>query len=343
MKLVALNPSELVLSKELSRSGSAKQFQDRLKSSIEEIGLAEPLKVAPRPAGGYLVIDGTMRLQAITAIREADPNRFTTIPAYVMDYASRFEVRYQSDIYQDLLPSQLAALVEHLHQTERVKKADIARYIGVSPTTLRNYTGLWRLMQRGGKFAKIVELMDAGVLPSSNPYAWLRLTGEGLEFVLKESFCGQDESIDSWIKERIAAAGQGNSFRFTSYFVESSTSGLVAQYYREDEELRAVKRDLGLRRSIAQHSAEASEHSAPRADTPDAPELPASKVDRPDAPEQPAPNPDAPEAPELSVPKIDIQAERKVTAALQHLFRVHKDSPEPVLQVAAESLRKYLQ
>ena len=56
----------------------------------------------------------------------------------------------------NLLPSQLAALVEHLHKAERVRKADIARYIGVSPTTLRNYTGLWRLLQRGELFAKIV-------------------------------------------------------------------------------------------------------------------------------------------------------------------------------------------
>ena len=45
MKLVALAPDELVVSDELSRSGSAKQFEERLRSSIEEIGLAEPIKV----------------------------------------------------------------------------------------------------------------------------------------------------------------------------------------------------------------------------------------------------------------------------------------------------------
>ena len=45
--------------------------------------------------------------------------------------------------------------------------------------TLRNYTGLWRLLQRGGLFAKVVELMDVEVIPSSNPYAWLRLTPNG--------------------------------------------------------------------------------------------------------------------------------------------------------------------
>src|SRR5665213_2426663 len=201
MKLIQLKPDDLILSPELSRSGSAKQFEERLKSSIEEIGLAEPMKVAPLATGGYLVIDGTMRLRAIRAIREKDSLRFTRVAAYVLDYERRYEIRYQSDIYQDLLPSQLAALVEHLHRTEHVRKIEIARYIGVSPATLRNYTGLWRLLQRGSLFAKIVELMDVGVIPSSNPYAWLRLTVAGLRKVIEDNF-SEGEMAEAWI-ERI--------------------------------------------------------------------------------------------------------------------------------------------
>lgn len=248
MKIISLAPSELVVSEELSRSGNSKQFEERLRSSIEEVGLAEPIKVAALPTGGYLVVDGTMRLRAIAAIREADPSAFEKIPAYVTDYERRFEIRFQTDIYQDLLPSQLAMLVEHLHKTEKVKKTDIARYIGVSPATLRNYTGLWRLMQRGGYFAKIVELMDVGVIPSSNPYAWLRLTGDGLQYVLRERLC-DGVPISTWFEERITAARAGNTDRFTTYDVESTTSGLKPEFYREVEDLRTVKRDLGLRRA----------------------------------------------------------------------------------------------
>lgn len=306
MKLVSIKPDELVVSEDLSRSGSAKQFEDRLRSSIEEIGLAEPVKVAPLPAGGYLLVDGTMRLRAITAIREADPSAFSTIPAYVTDYERRFEIRYQTDIYQDLLPSQLAALVEHLHKTERVKKADIARYIGVSPATLRNYTGLWRLLQRGGLFARIVELMDVGVIPSSNPYAWLRLTGEGLRFVLRESFC-DGTPITEWFEERIIAARQGSTFRYTTHFVESATDGLASELYREDEDLRSVKRDLGLRRGAS---------NQPTLD-------------------------DVPEPQEESA--ASNKSRRNVNAAVRHLSQVTKNSPEPVLQTAARSLKKYLQ
>ena len=106
MKLIELELSELVVSEELSRSGSAKQFEERLKSSIQQIGLAEPIKVAPLPTGKYVVVDGTMRLKAIAALQKSDPAAFPMIPAYVMDYDRRYELRYQTDIYQDLLPSQ---------------------------------------------------------------------------------------------------------------------------------------------------------------------------------------------------------------------------------------------
>ena len=165
-----------------------------------------------------------------------------------MDYDRRYELRYQTDIYQDLLPSQLAGLVEHLHKTEHILKADIARYIGISPTTLRNYTGLWRLVQRGGLFVKIVELMDVEVIPSSNPYAWLRLTATGLRYVLEHGFSDGEEA-ESWIERCVLDARRGKAVRFPIKFVEATTGALPAEYYRKGEEVRTVKRDLGLRRA----------------------------------------------------------------------------------------------
>jgi hypothetical protein len=248
VKLIEVDPDQLVLSQELSRSGSAKQFEERLKSSIEEIGLAEPIKVASLPAERYLVIDGTMRIRAIHAIRGNDPARFPVVSAYIMDYGRRYELRYQSDIYQDLLPSQLAGLVEHLHKTEHVRKVDIARYIGVSPATLRNYTGLWRLLQRGGLFAKVVELMDVEVIPSSDPYAWLRLTVAGLRKVIEGSF-SDGESAEAWVERSVEGARKGEALRFQIKFVEATTDALSPEYYREGEQVRLVKRDLGLRRA----------------------------------------------------------------------------------------------
>jgi hypothetical protein len=250
MKLIDVPIDRLAISSDLSRSRTSKVFEEHLRLSIDEMGLAEPLKVAAMPSGDYLVIDGQFRLRAIQKLRESDESRFATVPAYVVDYAQRFEIRYQTDIYQDLLPSQLAALVEHLHQAENVRKVDIARYIGVSPATLRNYTGLWRLIQRGGLFSRIVDLMDVGVMPSSNPYAWLRLTPEGLEFALESEFTGGESAYD-WIEARIARARHGDVAPFQLKAVEAATNALPADCYREDEEVRNLKRELGLRRAAS--------------------------------------------------------------------------------------------
>jgi ParB-like nuclease domain len=248
MKLIEVAPEDLTVSNDLTRTGSAKAFSERLQASIEEIGLAEPIKVAPLPKGGYLVIDGGLRLQAIQALRKGDPTRFKTISAYLYDYEQRFEIRYQSDIYQDLLPSQLAQLVEHLHEAEHVKKLDIARYIGVSPATLRNYTGLARLMQRGGLFARVVNLMDAEVFPSSNPFAWLRLSAKGIRQVF-EVFTGKNESAEGWIELSLNHVKLGRTVRYPSNVVESVTGGLPDDCYQSSGEERSVKKGLGLQRT----------------------------------------------------------------------------------------------
>jgi ParB-like chromosome segregation protein Spo0J len=328
MKLIELDPDDLVVSEDLRRSGSAKQFEDRLRSSIEEIGLVEPLKVAPLPTGKYLVVDGTMRLKAIVALRKDEPAAFSTIPAYVVDYDRRYELRYQTDIYQDLLPSQLAELVEHLHQREHILKADIARYIGVSPATLRNYTGLWRLLQRGGLFAKVVELMDVEVIPSSNPYAWLRLTSDGLRYVLEHDF-SDDEKAEHWIKQRILEARRGKTVRFPIKFVEATTDALPAEFYREGEELRTVKRDLGLRRA---GSPEATQLQLVQ------PEVGQRELVKPQV-VQPDVVPPEIVPPEVVAPEPDSE---DVSDAVRYLSRVSRRSPDPVLRTAARSLQVYL-
>jgi hypothetical protein len=341
MKLIELDPDNLVVSDDLRRSGSAKQFEDRLKSSIEQIGLVEPLKVAPLPTGKYLVIDGIMRLRAITALREVDPASFATIPAYIVDYDRRYELRYQTDIYQDLLPSQLAVLVEHLHQTKHILKADIARYIGVAPTTLRNYTGLWRLLQRGGLFAEVVELMDAEVIPSSNPYAWLRLTEAGLRYVIEHEF-SDGEKAEHWIDQCVLEAKRGKAVRFTIKFVEATTDALPAEFYREGEELRSVKRDLGLRRGgateveqpqVVQPELELPEMTQPH-------ELVQPKLQVPELMQPPKPvrgNGVRSEPVETEPSHVDDG-----TDAVRYLSRISNRSTDPVLRTAARSLLAYL-
>src|SRR5262245_50462109 len=106
MKSIVVRPEQLTVSSDLDRSRTDKQFEERLRASIEQIGLVEPLKVATTGRGRYVIIDGMLRWRAIEAIRAVDAARFTRIPAYLLAHDRRYEIRYQTDIYQDLLPSQ---------------------------------------------------------------------------------------------------------------------------------------------------------------------------------------------------------------------------------------------
>jgi ParB-like chromosome segregation protein Spo0J len=247
MKVVSLRPEQIEASRDLERSKIDKQFEERLQASIEQIGLVEPLKVAEGKKNRYVIVDGVLRWRVISAIRATDSSRFATIPAYVVKHEQRFEVRYQTDIYQDLLPSQLAQLVEHLHQVDGIQKSQIAAYIGVSAPTLRNYTGLARLIERGGLFARVVEMMDVGVVPASNPFAWLRLTEKGLHEALSH-IAGEEKQPSEWIDEQLELAAAGRPVRLALKDVETITGSLAPDCYREDEEVRSKKRELGLRR-----------------------------------------------------------------------------------------------
>jgi hypothetical protein len=255
MKVLDLRHDQIVVAPDLTRSRVPKQFVDRLRSSIEAIGLGEPLKVAQLPGGDqFLIVDGVLRWQCITDIRTQHPDRFQTIPAYEVLHEQRFEVRFQTDIYQDLLPSQLAGLVEFLHKSEQIAKGSIAQYIGVSAPTIRNYTGVSRLLERGGLFAGLVRLMDVGVVPSSNPYAWLRLTSNGIRHVFCESLIDEGQDPEDWIDQREAEARRGDVRSLPLKFVEAITSNLPPDCYLAEEAVREQKRNLGLRRAaIHQH------------------------------------------------------------------------------------------
>jgi hypothetical protein len=258
VKLVAVRPAQLSVSPELDRSRRDKQFEERLRASIDRIGLVEPLKVAATGKDRYLIVDGVLRWRAIEVIRSEDEARFLTIPAYAVSHNRRFEIRYQTDIYQDLLPSQLAELVEHLHQNDHIQKTQIAAYIGVSAPTLRNYTGLWRLMERGGLFARIVDLMDVGVVPSSNPYAWLRLTEAGIRTAI-ESNLSESLSAEVWAEVSLVKALGGHVQPLSLLTVEAITGNLSPECYLADEEVRSRKRALGLRRAGQSPASDASE------------------------------------------------------------------------------------
>jgi len=93
--------------------------------------------------------------------------------------------------------------------------------------------------------------MDVEVIPSSNPYAWLRLTSEGMRKVLEDNFT-DGENAEIWVQRICTAAQQGEYIRFPIKFIEATTDALPSEFYREGEDLRSVKRDIGQRRGKAQ-------------------------------------------------------------------------------------------
>lgn len=163
--------------------------------------------------------------------------------------------------------------------------------------------------------------MDVEVIPSSNPYAWLRLTPAGLRKVIEDNF-SEGELAETWVERAVKRARKGDKQRFPNKMVETITDVLPPEYYRVGEEVRSVKRDFGQRKGAAAASA--------------------SK------------EPADPENALFSLSQHEFGPREGVAAsasgepadsggALKHLKRVSKWSPDPILRSAAQSLQEYLQ
>ena len=76
---------------------------------------------------------------------------------------------------------------------------------------------------------------DVGVFPASNPYAWLRLTDEGLERALRERFAKGDEPEVwiFWISAVADAARLGGTERYPLKFIEMVTAALPPEYFSQ--------------------------------------------------------------------------------------------------------------
>jgi hypothetical protein len=93
--------------------------------------------------------------------------------------------------------------------------------------------------------------MDAGVIPSSNPFAWLRLTDAGIEVVFNT--LSQGAEIDEWINRAIEEARAGRLRPLPTKYIEEITGFLDDEFYREGQHVRELKKDLGQRRAGKLH------------------------------------------------------------------------------------------
>ena len=96
-----------------------------------------------------------------------------------------------------------------------------------------------------------MNLIDVGVLTSVIPYAGMRLLSLVLERALREKFA-KGEEPEAWIAAVSEAALLGGTERYPLKYIEMVTAALPAECFRVDEDVRAIKRDLGLRRAVGQ-------------------------------------------------------------------------------------------
>ena len=90
--------------------------------------------------------------------------------------------------------------------------------------------------------------MDSEVFPSSNPFAWLRLSAKGIRQVF-DVFSSKNGSVEEWIELALYQVQQGRSVLYPSTVVESVTGSLADDCYLSSGEERSAKKDRGLQRT----------------------------------------------------------------------------------------------
>ena len=145
MYLTHLRLDGINLLPELKRTkraeGPSKDSEKFLKESIKIVGMREPLLVNENRE----LIDGYRRYYAIKDLQKLDmlpPSiDISKIPCIIASTKAYnpADLRIQSDVRQDLTPSQEAYYYGELFKTRSINKNDLAKMIGISPMSISNY------------------------------------------------------------------------------------------------------------------------------------------------------------------------------------------------------------
>ena len=102
-----LIPLDAVVTDKLSRDRDQKPDYElrELKTSIEAIGLSNPIRVEPRDDGAYELIQGFRRLAAFKELREENPEdeAYQTIPAAIFAAGDTLETLYRRVVDENLV------------------------------------------------------------------------------------------------------------------------------------------------------------------------------------------------------------------------------------------------
>jgi len=105
--VIDLIPLDQILSKKLARDrmDNADEVLDELITSIQEVGLSNPIRVQKRADGLYELVQGFRRLAAYKALKEASahPEMYSCIPAAVIFTDEALERLYRQMVDENLI------------------------------------------------------------------------------------------------------------------------------------------------------------------------------------------------------------------------------------------------
>lgn len=139
---------------------------EELAASIREVGILQPIAVAPREEGGYLLINGERRWRAA---RLAGLSHVAAVIRSVDDQRLLTEALIENIQREDLTPLEEGAAYKSLLEEYGMTHDDVAKRVGKSRSTVTNAIRLLGLP------AKIQAMLEGGELRPGHARALLGL------------------------------------------------------------------------------------------------------------------------------------------------------------------------
>ena len=145
---------------------------EELVTSIRDLGLSNPIRVMPRPDGGYELVQGYRRLTAYRTLAEAEGGAWATIPALVLPGGTDVPGLYrrmvdENVIRKDLSFAEMAYAAQNYAADPATEASDVAGAVAAlfqsAPYSKRNYIRNFALL--------LDRLGDALAYPTEIPRA----------------------------------------------------------------------------------------------------------------------------------------------------------------------------
>ena len=151
--------SAIQIPEKYRRRGNAVE-DDKLRQSIEQTGIQQPLVVSHLGSGKYVLIDGFRRIEVANYLGLNEvPTVIDVVPKGAAPEDYRDRMRFILDEHrQDLFPSQRATLIKTLKKNFDMNNRKVGQYLGVDAVTISN----WLMID--SYIPEVAKAVDEGVL-----------------------------------------------------------------------------------------------------------------------------------------------------------------------------------